>query len=270
MSGFTFIGENILKLTTAYKDIFTTVYLLKAPGGAILFDAASYDEDIEHAVLPMLQQAGIGADTLKYVFISHNHKDHSGGLPRLMQEFPDTCIVSRSETLKETYSQYPFLSPEEGDLLLDTFRVVTIPGHTADSSALLDTRTMTLITGDGLQQHGIIGSGDWASNISYPAKHLAALKKLRTIGAEQILTAHDYVPWGYRADSAEAVQHMLDACEEPLRRLQTLILENPELDDGQIREAFSDFTKPLTISIRVVAAMRQALSQDYFGKGETL
>lgn len=257
MSGYIAVNKDILRLTTAYKDIFTTVYLLKTPQGAVLFDAASYDSDIEDHVLPFLEAAGVAPKELKYVFISHNHKDHSGGLARLMAEFPELCIISRSETLREAYNGHSFLLPEDGDMLLDAFRVVTIPGHTLDSSALLDIRTMTLITGDCLQQYGIRGSGDWAANISYPTEHLAALEKVRALGAERIVTAHDYVPCGFQAEG-DGVFKMLDACVEPLNRLRSLIESNSELDDGQIRELFSDTQNHLTINVRVVAAMRAA------------
>lgn len=259
MQSITKINENIHRITLPYKDIFTTVYTLNAPGGAVLFDAGSYDSDLEEYILPLLREAGIAPERLKYVFISHNHKDHSGGLKRLMEEFPNLCIVSRSPTLKENYIGCPFLCPEEGDMLLDTFRVVSIPGHTLDSGALLDTRTMTMITGDCLQLAGIRGSGDWASNISYPAEHLKALEKVRALGAEQIVTAHDYVPYGYRAEGKEAVGRMLDACLEPLNRLSSLIASRPELDDGQVRALFNDAEGKLSINVRVVAAMRAAM-----------
>ena len=251
------INEQIHYITLPYKDIFTTVYVLRTENGAVLFDAASYDSDIDELVVPFLKELGITSEELKYVFISHNHKDHSGGLERFMALYPNTCIVSRSETLREKYAQYAFYFPEEGDKLLDTFRVVTIPGHTIDSSALLDERTMTLITGDCLQQEGIRGSGDWASNISYSKEHLQAIEKLRALGAKQLLCAHDYVPMGFRAEGEEAISKVLDHSAEPLLRLKQLILDNPGLDDEKIRALFSDFENHLTINVRVVAAMRK-------------
>ena len=66
-----------------------------------------------------------------------------------------------------------------------------------------------------------------------------------------------HVPYGYRADSTEDVLKMLDACQAPLDRLATLIIENPSADDGQIRELFNE--PDLTINVHVVAAMRATL-----------
>ncbi len=261
MENYTRISEHIHRLTSAYKDIFTTVYVLRSPLGDILFDAASYDEDVENRILPLLERLGVTQETLKYVFISHNHKDHSGGLRRLTEAFPNVCIVSCSPVVRDTYGDRGVLCPEDGHILLDCYRVVTIPGHTADSAAVLDMRTMTLITGDCLQLSGIRGSGDWASNISYHAAHLEAIEKVRDLDVENILTAHDYDPCGYRADGKAAVAQMLDACIAPIRRLKQLICDNPSLDDGQIRQLYSDPTKPLSISARVVGIMRNALQQ---------
>ena len=253
------INEHIHYVTTAYKDIFTTVYALKTEKGTILFDAASYDSDIDEVIVPFLEDLGIAADDLKYVFISHNHADHSGGLARLLERYPQVCIVTGSQTIQQKYSGHPFLLAEEGMVLLDTFRVVAIPGHTIDSAALLDVRTMTLITGDCLQQQGIRGSGDWASNISYPAEHLEAIEKVRDLGAKQIVTAHDYVPCGFHAEG-DAVHTMLDESKESLMRLKALIEQHPNESDEQIRVRFSGFENQLTINARVVAAMRAAIA----------
>ncbi len=253
------INENIYRATMPYKDIFTTVYTLNTSAGAVLFDAGSFDSDLENYILPLLREAGIESGGLKYVFISHNHRDHSGGLTALTEAFPQLRIVTRSATIREKYGADRVICPEEEDMILDTFRFISIPGHTADSGALLDTRTDTLITGDCLQQMGIRGSGDWASNISFPAEHRCAIQKLRTLSATQVLTAHDYVPHGYRADGKDAVLQMLDACQKPLERLAALITENPNQDDTQIREIFNDPENQLTINVHVVAAMRAAL-----------
>ena len=100
MKHFEKITESIYRITTSYKDIFTTVYLLIAEKGAILFDAASFDEDIDEVLAPALAQMGVTAENLKYVFISHNHRDHAGGLPRFVAHYPKTTIVSRSPVLQ--------------------------------------------------------------------------------------------------------------------------------------------------------------------------
>lgn len=256
MKSFEKITENIYRLTTSYKDIFTTVYLLIAENGTILFDAASFDADIDDVIAPALAALGV---TPQYVFVSHNHRDHAGGLSRFAALYPEATIVSRSPVLQEKYAGHPFLFPEEGTVLLDTYRVIPIVGHTADSAALLDTRTNTLITGDCLQLYGICGSEDWASNINFPAEHWQALEKLAQMPLAAIYTAHDYYPHGYFAVGAEEISRYLAACREPLLRIKELILSHPEADDAVVRMLYNAQEGIPTVREAVVRAVRKSV-----------
>lgn len=260
MTHFEKITENIYRLTTSYKDIFTTVYLLIAKNGAILFDAASFDVDIDEVMAPALGELGV---VPQYVFISHNHRDHAGGLPRFAVRYPETTIVSRSPALQEKFAGHPFLFPEEGTLLLDTYRVIPIVGHTQDSAALLDTRTNTLVTGDCLQLWGICGSEDWASNINFPTEHWQALEKLEKMPLSAIYTAHDYYPMGYFA-TGEAVARYIAACREPLLRVKALIAENPTASDAEIRILYNATEGIPTIREAVVKAVRKSVDEGAF------
>ncbi len=260
MGEITKINENIYRATLPYKDIFTTVYAIRTPAGAVLFDAGSFDTDAQEHIVPFLEEVGVGKEELKYIFISHNHGDHSGGLKCLMPYYPHAEIFSRSPDVREKYQQdYSVVAPEEGDILLDTLTVITIPGHTLDSMALLDKRTNTLITGDCLQVYGIVGSQDWAANIRFPVEHLQALEKVRALDVDQIITAHNYYPYGYRADGKAEVAQMIDGCITPIHRLVKLIRDNPSLSDGQIRGLYNDTPNTPTARIGVVTATRAAI-----------
>ena len=259
MKGFEKITGSIYRITTTYKDIFTTVYLLIAPNGVILFDAASFDEDVDQVLVPALEQLGVTAEKLKYVFISHNHRDHAGGLSRFAARYPETTIVSRSPVLQEKYAGHPFLFPEEGEMLLDTYRVIPIVGHTADSAALLDTRTNTLITGDCLQLYGICGSEDWASNINFPAEHWQALDRLEKMPIAAVYTAHDYYPHGYFAVGEAEVARYITACREPLLRIKELIVAHPEADDAAVRALYNTTEGIPTVREAVVRAVRKSV-----------
>ena len=249
--------DNIYRVTCPYQDIYTTVYIIKTEKGTLLFDAASYPSDVDEYIAPALTECGV--DTVDYIFISHNHRDHAGALSVLRERYPEATIVSRCPKLKAAYGDTPFLAPENGDRLLDVLQVVTIPGHTADAAAILDTRTGTLISGDCLQLYGIFGSGKWAANIGFAAEHLAAVEKIRALGAERITAAHDFHPYGDFAEGKEAVEKYLDACGEALARVKTLIEENPALSDEEIAEAFSDGGALPKMGPRVPAAVRKAM-----------
>ena len=140
--------------------------------------------------------------------------------------------------------------------------MVTIPGHTKDCSALLDVRTKTLISGDCLQSYGICGSGTWAANIIYPDLHVQAIEKVRKLDIEQIITAHDYKPHGFRADGREAVVANLDACITPLRKMQQLILENPQLDNVALQAIYNVDPQQPKVKDAVIGAMRLAMEEN--------
>jgi glyoxylase-like metal-dependent hydrolase (beta-lactamase superfamily II) len=254
------INEHIHRIVLPYKDIFTTVYVISTEQGIVLFDAASYETDLDDHIQPALDTLGITESMVQYIFISHKHKDHVGCLRPMISRYSQAAILSRSLELAEMYADCNVICPEAGDTVLDILKVVTIPGHTSDSCGLLDTRTNTLISGDSLQVYGIRGSGDWAANISLPVKHFAALKKLHTLKIECIVAAHDYQPYGFRANGKKEVARMIDACATPLLRVQQMILDNPDLNDAEICALYNINPDEPTIQEKVVAAVRSAMS----------
>ena len=255
------INENIVRLTTPYKDIFTTVYTVKTEQGVLLFDAASYEEDAGKYLLPFLSAQGITEENLKYIFISHSHSDHAGGLKGLLRYFPQTQVLCGSEAIEKIQPGISYRVVQEGEKLLGNLQAVAIPGHTRDSMGILDERTHTLISGDGLQLFGIFGSGKWGANISWPQLHLQAIQKLRGMDIEQILTAHDYHPLGYRHDGKEAVQKALDACAAPLSRIEALLEEYPDKDDEEICRLYHAQELLPTLGARVVASVRKMMGE---------
>lgn len=256
MNNLTKINDNLYRLTLPYQDIYTTVYFLKTNSGVLLFDAASFPEDVPQYFAPALEELGI--DEIKYIFISHNHRDHAGALEALLKRYPSATIVSRSPQLKEKFADYDFLMPEDGDRLLDVFQVVTIPGHTLDAAALLDTRSGILISGDCLQLYGIFGSGKWAANITLIPEHLAALEKLRTLPIQRILTAHDYHPLGYSYEGKETIEAALNHCVAPLLKVKDLIAAHPKANDEEIAALYNSPALP-TLGAHVVTAVRNTL-----------
>ena len=127
-----------------------TVYVIKTEKGALLIDTATYDTDVTSYIIPFLNELGIGEDELKYIFITHDHGDHSGGLAEIMKHYPNAVILSRALAVMDRFENYKVISPTEGEIALDVIRFVPIVGHSLDSCAVLDTRSEILICGDSL------------------------------------------------------------------------------------------------------------------------
>ena len=249
---------------TPYKGIETSVFLFRTEQGALLFDAASYDHDIRDTVLPWLTEQGITPEELKYIFISHKHDDHAGGLPELLRHFPEAVILSQSRALQKQYEDRPFRLPADGETVLGCLQVISIPGHTADSAGILDTRTQTLVCGDCLQLYGIFGEGKWGANVTYPTAHREAIARLRGMPLRRILTAHEYHPCGSCYEGQKEISAALDACLAPLAYIETLIKANPSLTDEEICALYHQQGTVPTLGARVVAAMRKSMQDNIF------
>lgn len=253
---YTKLTDNLFYVTTSYKDIYTTVYLIKTEKGYMLFDTASFDEDIDNTILPFLSELGVNESNLKYVFISHAHKDHMGGLERFLKFFPKVTVITKSSSLKESFADYDVVIPEENETYLDTLSVILIPGHSACSQAIYDKRDNSLITGDCLQLYGIYGSGNWACNITLPTKHFEALDKIEKMDISAVYTAHDYHPLGQFYVGKEKVQSAIDNCREPLYNIKKMIADNLTLSDEDIVELYNKDGKLPKVGLGVVKSLR--------------
>ena len=250
----TLITPRIRRITIPYKDIYTSVFILDTKQGTILFDTAASDYDVETYILPELRSRDV-----KYIFISHNHRDHAWGLDQLMQAYPNATIVTANDALAEKFASYRIFRPQDGDMLLDTFRVVTIPGHTPDSQALFDTGTGILFTGDCLQAYGIYGEGQWGACIRAIPQHLAALEKLRSMPITDVLMAHDYHPFGNEVYGTEDIHKCLDICAAALMQVKAVCVQNPGLSDQEVADLYNKNSGLPTVPAFVVEALRAAI-----------
>ena len=253
------LTPDIFRLTVPFEDIFTTVFVVKTPDGALLFDTATYASDIDDYIVPMLNELGIDASALKYVLISHSHRDHAGGLERFMQLYPDTCIISRSSALREKFSGSGVLAPEDGEAILGDLRIITVPGHSGDCISLYDTRTKTMLTGDCLQLFGIYGSGYWGANIGAPVDHLAAVEKLRGLDVETVIASHDYHPCGHIASGKAEISRYYDECANALYAIRDAIKASGTDDMAELSKKYNETSGLPKVSERIFTSVLKAM-----------
>ena len=248
------IVEHVFRIVIPFEDIYTTVFLIQTAEGVLMFDTATFGSDMDQYVFPVLEE--INAVT-KYVFISHSHRDHAGGLSRVCEKFPGIQIVARSEMIREKYPNV--LSPADDDRLLGVLQVVEIPGHTRDCMGLLDLRSKTLLTGDSLQIYGIYGSGNWGANIRFPREHLAALDKIRKLDVQTMIASHDYHPCGFIARGKREVERYIAGCSDALYEIAAMLRDNPDLDDAAAAKRYNQTKGFPTVGFHVFEAVRREL-----------
>ncbi len=186
------ISEDIFRIIIPFENIYTSVFVLCEDESCIIADCATNDSDIESYVLPSVREIG---KIVKYIFCSHDHGDHSGGLLSLAEAFREAKIVT---------------SLKYEPTLLGRYEILCLGGHSDDSIALYDSKNKILLSFDALQLQGV---GRYKTYFSDYSKYKSTIAKLRAIDIEKIFASHDYVPYGYKAEGKEEIKKYLDECE---------------------------------------------------------
>ena len=183
----------IYRLRVPFENLYTSVFLLVGEKGAYLVDCATTREDVEEYILPALGELGYTSDSLCGLVITHGHGDHAGGLPHILGHAPRLEVIRDERELLPGVYTYP------------------LPGHTVDCIGVLDTRTGTLISGDGLQGAGV---DKYRCFTEDRAAYVDTLERIKADARiENVLFSHAYEPWNSdRAEGRGAVLSCLEAC----------------------------------------------------------
>ncbi len=185
--------DGIFRLTLPFEELYTTVFALTDGKGWIVCDAGTTEQDVNDIILPALQELNAVPN---YIFCSHRHADHAGGLPTLSKAFPNAI---------------PINSPT---VLLSRFEAVSLKGHSEDSLAILDKKTRTLLSFDCLQQRGI---GKYRSGVDDIEAYKASIEWVQGADIERIIFSHDYDPCGYSVKGRDEIENALDICKEVIK-----------------------------------------------------
>jgi len=234
MAEFERIFSGIERLWVPFDIDKTSVFALDAGegGGMILADCATTEYDVKNVILPALKSCG---KKPAQIFISHNHGDHSGGLPFIMEAFPNAELVTGCRKLAD-------FCPERSRVLTDGERIsprwtaVALPGHTEDSMGLLDSETGTLLSFDGLQIFGVAKWGMGVGNVSLYRKTL--LRGAETETVRNLLTSHEYFDLGCMAQGRNAVLGYFTRCREALEQVERFVRESGITDAALLAEKY--------------------------------
>lgn len=72
---------------------------------------------------------------LEGILLTHHHKDHIGGIDRLLQRFPMAEVIGSARPIQGVSA--PVSEGDVIDILSRRFRVLEVPGHTLDHVAYL-------------------------------------------------------------------------------------------------------------------------------------
>jgi len=235
--GFEELYPSVYRLKVPFEDIYTAVFLVKSDRGCMLFDTGAKAADATDIIIPALCRLGIAAEELKYIFCSHAHGDHAGGLRTLVSLYPSACVLSGSSFVKDRLALENHRKLTDGEELLPGFTAIYLPGHTGDIFCLFDTKTKTLISSDALQLCGITKYG---CGLDVYDSYIKTLDRLCGMDIECIIASHEYYPLGAIAQGKEKVAEYLSECRryaEYIARAADVYIEKGIIDKTVVCDA---------------------------------
>ena len=167
--------DKIFRLRVPFENLYTSVFLIDVGSTKVLVDTAAYPSDVDSYILPALEKMGYAISDISALVLTHKHSDHAGGLSRILSLAPHLEVITDIREFSEVLCTYP------------------MAGHTKDSIGVLDTRTGTLISGDGLQGAGV---GKYRCYVADKEEYLKTIEKIKKDERiENILFSHAYEPF---------------------------------------------------------------------------
>ena len=141
---------------------------LRTSEGVVLVDAI-FDYSVEDEVIEGLRQLGVDPDEIRYVIVSHAHRDHSGGAGILQQRYGAQVIMSEVDwdlyeatSRDEVQATRDVVATDGMELRLGdhVIRTYLTPGHTLGTA------------GDGHDRarrgSAAPGDGPWRHHVQLP------------------------------------------------------------------------------------------------------
>ena len=191
--------DKILRLEVPFFTVYTSVFLIDTSEGYILVDCATTNEDVDERIIQALEKQGVSLAEVKKIVITHDHSDHAGGLPQILKSIPNIEVVKDVRMLADKVCTYP------------------LPGHTKDFIGVLDERSRTLISGDGLQGAGI---KQYRTSLADKEGYFDTIERIsKDERIENVLFSHEYEPWyKNKMQGRREVLECLEECKKYIKK----------------------------------------------------
>ncbi len=241
--------KDIFRIFVPFESVYTSVFLIRSRN--ILIDCGTYASDIDEYVLPALKEIGVSIDDIQYILLTHSHTDHSGGLNALLQRCnPDVRVIT-AENKDETP--------------MDDLKLVHLKGHSEDCIGVVDIKTNSLISGDGIQLYGI---GKYGCGIQNPREYLRTLDWIENQDFDNILASHAYALLGEKAVQKSAVKKYIKEARENFLFILAFIQQKFFVGEQNVESIQRSFCKSYPGLPKLQCFTIQAIME--FIKGEQL
>lgn len=218
----------------AFSDNY--IWVMEEGTEAIVVDPGEADGVLHHLKEKQLQ--------LKAILLTHQHEDHTGGVKKLLREYPDTPVYGPKETTP--LADHVVQEGSTFELLGQNFQVFKTAGHTAGHVSYLTGNA--LFCGDALFSAGCgrVFTKDYQAQFDA----LQTFKKLDD--AVKVYAAHEYTETNLRFAHAEepsnpliskALNEVSDLRVKGLSTLPSSIGREKEINLFMQAESLEDFIK---------------------------
>ena len=132
-----------VKIINQLKDNYSFI-LYNDSGDASIIDPAES--------LPIIDYVNKNSLKIKDIFITHHHDDHTSGIGGIIKNFPKVNIHSSSSNIENT--RFVLYNNDEVETHINSFKVISTPGHTLDHIIYFDNNNKILFSGDTLFRLG--------------------------------------------------------------------------------------------------------------------
>jgi glyoxylase-like metal-dependent hydrolase (beta-lactamase superfamily II) len=167
---------------------FVSAYILVHGGEAAIVDTGV--EGSGDAIAAALTGIGLDWPAVAHVILTHNHGDHAGSAADVLDRAADATGYAGAEDIAGITVPRPLTPVQDGDRVFD-LQVVTAPGHTAGSIAVLDPAAGgILVAGDALGTSGGAPSLPGSQFTADMEQAKASIVKLGNLSFETLLVGH--------------------------------------------------------------------------------
>ena len=167
---------------------FVSAYILVHGGEAAIVDTGV--EGSGDAIAAALTGIGLDWPAVAHVILTHNHGDHAGSAADVLDRAADATGYAGAEDIAGITVPRALTPVQDGDAVFD-LQVITAPGHTAGSIAVLDPAAGgILVVGDAMGTSNGAPSLPGAQFTADMEQAKASIVKLGKLAFETLLVGH--------------------------------------------------------------------------------
>lgn len=243
------ITDNIHLIKCPHRTYFTSACLFN-DDDLVLVDAGRV-ESPEQTIYPYIKAIGREPNEISVIILTHAHWDHCAGVAQIKKDAgckvgvhnQGLPYLENPNLLNEEYEKkYPNLEQEpaplfesvktdftfsDGDTIelgKRTLRILHTPGHSIDSSCIIDDSNGLYISGDSYQ-----GRGEGRPLLFHDADHyMNSINRISDEKIQKMVTGHPFPPLNKGVLDRRETKHFLRDSAQSIKEIEELILNTLE------------------------------------------